>query len=115
MSIHSSQEALALAVRDWLLNSGQLVKLDVMRIANIIELVKPMQKKNEETLRGIITDFGVYKEAFNPMYDQAGYLSKPELNYECELCLLFGKLWRIMHEEELIPPGLLSGGRPEDW
>jgi hypothetical protein len=114
MSIHSSQEALALAVRDWLLNSGQLVKLDVMRIANMIHLVAPMQKKSGDKLSDIISDFSEAASDFNPMYDQSGYLNKPELNYEIALCMLFGRLWCIMHEEELIPPGLLTH-RVEKW
>lgn len=113
MSIHSSQEALALAVRDWLLNSGQLVKLDVMRIANMIELVRPMQKENAETLDTIASEFKNAAEEFNPMYDQTGYLNKPELNYEVKLCALFGRIWQIIHEEKLIPPGLIARDRFE--
>lgn len=114
MAIHSSQEALALAVRDWLLNSGQLVKADVMRVANLIQLVKPMQKKHDKEFTEIMDLFEGAEGTFNPIFDQTGYLSKPELSYEIDLSEIFGKLWLIMHEEELIPPGLLSKGK-ELW
>lgn len=106
-TFHSSPEALAIAVRDWILNSGQLVKSDVMRIGNLIELVRPLQKKHDELIKLIEGDFVTHGKGFNPMFDKEGYLSILELNYEIRLSSLFGKIWMIITDEELIPAGLL--------
>ena len=108
ITFHSSQEALAIAVRDWLLNSGQLVKSDMMRIANLIELVRPLQKKNDKLMEEINKNFKAHGKEFNPLFDKEGYLSLFELNYEIFLSELFGKLWRIITDEELIPQMIQS-------
>ncbi len=109
--IHSSQEVLAIAIRDWILNSGQLVKMDVMRMGNLVQLVKIMQKDHKEEMDTLAENFRNHKSKFNPAFDKDGYLSMLEVDYEIVLTELFGDLWNIIHSEELIPAGLIS----QEW
>lgn len=110
-NVRSSQEALAVSIKDWILNCGGLCKKDVLRISNMISLLEPLQTHYDEKIEGLCKELDKMANNYEPTFDSdeewAIYCSPYELLYTVQLTRMFGEMWKIIHEEEIIPANMI--------